>query len=221
MNKVDLIIATPGHSAMAPYIKSLLKTLDFLNQKGISYGFSMEYASHVADAREITLNGDNVNDPTEQRPFKGSVEYKKILWIDSDIAWEPEDVWKLWESDYDIVSGAYLLASGEATAYEKLLSPGYLYEDVLKMEEPIKVFGAGMGFMMVKSGVFEKLSRPWFQSAPVTTNFNGKDITFPIIGEDLSFCKRAGDLGFEVWFDPTVKVTHHKTMKLTWKGIKP
>jgi GT2 family glycosyltransferase len=40
------------------------------------------------------------------------------------------------------------------------------------------------------------------------------------MGEDISWCKRVTDLGFNIWFDPRVKVTHHKTMKLTWEGIK-
>jgi hypothetical protein len=33
---------------------------------------------------------------------------------------------------------------------------------------------------------------------------------FPMreLGEDLAFCKRAGDLGFEIWAEPTVKLGH-------------
>jgi hypothetical protein len=218
---VNLIIATPGHSVMSTYARSLLATTQMLSSKGITWAWSSEYSSHVADAREMTLNGDNQNDPAEQRPFKGNVTYDKILWIDSDIAFTPEDVLKLYESDYDVVSGAYLLANGEAVVYKELFGPGYTYDEVLKMEEPVEVFGAGFGFIMVKQGIFEKLTRPWFQSTMATSvAADGTEFTFPIMGEDLSWCKRVGDLGFKIWFDPTVRVTHHKTMKLTWEGIK-
>jgi hypothetical protein len=218
---VNLIIATPGHSAMSTYVRSLLATTQMLSSKGITWAWSSEYSSHVADAREMTLNGDNQNDPAEQRPFKGNVTYDKILWIDSDIAFTPEDVLKLYESDYDVVSGAYLLANGEAVVYKELFGPGYTYDEVLKMEEPVEVFGAGFGFIMVKQGIFEKLTRPWFQSTMATSvAADGTEFTFPIMGEDLSWCKRVGDLGVKIWFDPTVRVTHHKTMKLTWEGIK-
>jgi GT2 family glycosyltransferase len=62
------------------------------------------------------------------------------------------------------------------------------------------------------------MTRPWFQSV-IVTNDNG--FSFPMMGEDLSWCKRAIDLGYDIWFDPTVKVTHNKMMKLTWEGIKP
>ena len=28
------------------------------------------------------------------------------------------------------------------------------------------------------------------------------------LGEDLAFCKRAADLGYEIWAEPTVKLGH-------------
>lgn len=218
---INILIATPGHSLMAPYVRSLLETIEVLGSKGISATWLNAYASHVADARETTLSGSFVNSLSESRPLNGQVTYDKIMWIDSDIAWKAEDVIKLYESDKDIVTGAYLLGDGSVTVHPTTLRQGYTYQEVLSMFEPVKVWAAGMGFMCVKSGVFESLSRPWFQSTEATVNFEDKEYTFNIIGEDMSFCERATKAGFEIWFDPTVRVTHHKTMKLTWEGIKP
>lgn len=208
---------------MAIYVRSLLATTQMLNEKQITWAFSTEYSSMVSDAREMTLNGDSRNEIKNTKPFKGNVTYDKILWIDSDIAWSPEDVLKLYESEKDIVSGAYLLASGEVTAYKKLLGPGYTFEEVLKMKDLEKVDGTGFGFLCVKQGVFESLSRPWFQSSWITMEDEEtkEEFSFPIMGEDLSWCKRAREAGFEIWLDPTVKVIHHKTVKLTWEGMKP
>lgn len=219
MKHVNLIIATPGNSVMSAYLRSLLAATQELNRRGITWAFSQEYSSHVADAREMTLNGDNQNDPSEQRPFKGSISYDKILWIDSDIAFTPDDVIKAYESPYDITTGAYTLASGEVVAYRELFEPGMTMEEVKGLSSPIKIFGAGMGFMAVKSGIFESLSRPWFQSPTVTVNRRGQNFTFPIMGEDLSFCYRANEAGFEVWLDPSIKLIHHKMFKLTWEGL--
>lgn len=190
-----------------------------LRVKGITFAWSSEYSSHVADAREMTLNGDNRNDPREQRPFKGELTYDKILWIDSDIMFKPEDVLKAYESPFDVVSGAYTLASGEVVAYKELFGRGYTIDEVKDMKKPEKIFGAGMGFFCMKSGIFEKLSRPWFQQVIATTNFDGEDFTFPIMGEDLSLCKRINDAGFEIYLDPSIKLIHHKTFKLTWEGL--
>lgn len=220
---VDVLIATPGHSLMAAYVNSLLDTTRALDERGISWKWLNGYASHVGDAREVTLAGTMQNEVDEQRPLRGQVDYRKVIWIDSDIAWSPDDFLRLYESDFDVVSGAYLLATGEVTAYPELLGPGLRYEDVLAMSEPTRVYGVGLGFVAVKPGIFEKLSRPWFQSVPVTVKNTdtGDSWTFPIMGEDLSWCKRVNDLGFEIWLDPTVRVTHHKMMTLSWEGIRP
>jgi hypothetical protein len=221
--RVNLIICTPGHSMMSTYVKSLLAATQKLSEKGITWAWSSEYSSHVGDAREMTLNGGPQNEIKNTSPFRGTVDYDKILWIDSDIAFTPEDVIKAYESDKDILSGAYLLADGTVTAYPKRLEAGYTYEDILKMEEPLKVYGVGFGFICVKKGVFEKLSRPWFQSVPVTmTDAETKEeFTFPIMGEDISWCERVHQAGFDVWLDPSIRLTHHKMMKLTWEGIRP
>jgi hypothetical protein len=215
---VNVIIATPGHSVMSSYVRSLLQLTEQLNAKGMTWAWSSEYSSHVGDAREMTLNGNSQNEINEQRPFKGTITYDKILWIDSDITFKPEDAITLIESNKDIVTGAYLLGSGEVTIYPKLLKQGYNYEEVKSMSEPVKVAGCGFGFLAVKSGVFESMTRPWFQSVLVSTD---DGLSFPMMGEDLSWCKRATDLGYDIWFDPTVRVTHNKMMKLTWDGVKP
>lgn len=217
MNHINVIIATPGHSVMSVYVHSLLKLFDNLSAKGLTWAWSSEYSSHVGDARELTINGNYENSYTEQRPFKGQVTYDKILWIDSDITFNPEDAIKLIESDKDIISGAYLLGSGEVTIYPKMLGPGYRYEEVKEMTEPIQVDGCGFGFLAVKSGVFESLTRPWFQAATIQTE---DGFNLPLMGEDLSWCKRVKDQGFEIWFDPSVRVTHNKMMKLTWDGVR-
>lgn len=216
----NIIFCTPGHSLMGGYVKSLLQTIDVLRQKGITWGFSNEYSSHVADAREITLNGSNHNIISETRPFQGQITYDKLMWIDSDINWTPEDVLKLYESDKDIISGAYMLGSGEVVAYEKLFGRAYTYDEIKDAKELMKVSSVGFGFVCIKPGIFEKMSRPWFQSVMGTATQDGKEYTFPILGEDLSFCKRATDMGYEIWLDPTVQLIHNKTMQITWQGIK-
>jgi hypothetical protein len=216
--KFDVIIATPGHSMMSSYVRSLLALTKKLDEEKLTWVWASEYSSLVANAREITLNGDNQNDIEEQRPFKGQFEYGTILWIDSDISFTPDDAMTLIKSDKKITSGAYLLASGEVTAYKKILGPGFTFQEIREMKEPVQIDACGFGFLAVKQGVFESLTRPWFQSAFITTD---DGYTFPLMGEDISWCKRVKDNGFEIWLDPAVKVTHHKMVKLTWEGFKP
>lgn len=218
---INLIIATPGSSLYPLYVRSLLSAMDALRNRGITVAWSNEFASHVGDARELTLSGTRQNNLAESRPFNGEVTYDKILWIDSDIAFTPEDVIKAYESDFDVVSGAYLLANGEVVAYKELFGRSFTIDEIKEMREPIQIGAAGMGFFCVKSGIFEKLSRPWFQSVPATLMIGDELRDIPIMGEDISLCKRITDAGFEIWLDPSIKLIHHKTLKLTWEGLAP
>lgn len=218
---VNLIIATPGHSLLNSYVKSLLNAVHVLASKGISYAYTNNYASHVGDAREVTLSGTMLNQLDNSQPLSGEVTYDKILWIDSDIAFTPDDVLKLYESDKEIISGAYLFGDGSVAAYKTFGKNGYTHKDVIDMKETTEIEGCGFGFLMVKQGIFEQLSRPWFQQVMGSVELDGKTIEFPIMGEDLSWCKRVRDLGYKIYLDPSVKVTHHKQVRLTWEGIQP
>jgi hypothetical protein len=222
VNHVNLMICTPGHSLMGSYVKSLLDTANELNNRGITWGYTNEYSSHVGDSREMTLNCGPQMDPFNSVPFGGKITYDKMLWIDSDIAWTPEDVIKLYESDKDVISGAYLFGNGSVAAYKEKFGRGYSYEDIKDSTEIEKVFAVGFGFVCIKQGVFEALSRPWFQSTedPIQGP-NGKPVQFAVMGEDTSWCFRVNKLGYEIYLDPSIKVTHHKMMKLTWEGIQP
>lgn len=221
VNHVNLIICTPGHSVTSHYVRSFLATAQVLSENNITWGWASEYSSHVADAREMTLNGDNQNDVTETRPFKGKLTYDKILWIDSDISWTPQDVLRLYHSDKDMISGAYLMATGEVIAYKEVLGKSYLIDEVKEMTEPVEIASAGFGFMCMKSGIFESLTRPWFQQVRTSITIDDVEYSFPIMGEDISLCQRAREKGYKVWLDPTVRLVHHKTMKLTWEGPRP
>lgn len=216
MNEVDLVILTPGHSMTVPYVKSFLDTMNELGKRGITWGWSSEYSSHVGDAREITLSGTRNNNPFNSAPFEGNVKYKKLIWIDSDIAWTPEDIIKLYESEKEIVCGAYILKGNLTSVFKETLGEMYTKEEIDELKDLTEVSGCGFGFIAISNGIFEMMSRPWFQSVPVILEHNNNKITFPIMGEDVSWCERARALGYKIWLDPSVKLKHYKTTELGW-----
>jgi len=67
----------------------------------------------------------------------------------------------------------------------------------------------GMGFMLVKRGVFESLDYPWFR--PIEKQI-GEMVDFTM--EDVGFCLRAKENGFGVFIDPLVRVGHEKKVVL-------
>jgi hypothetical protein len=215
----NVLIATPGHSMLQAYVRSLAKTIYFFDANGISWNFLTEYSSLVADAREKTIGGLGYQDPSDSRPGHGLYTYDRILWIDSDIEWEPEDIQQLFSNDFDVVSGCYMLTNGEVTAYPKVLRGGMTKEQIMAKKKPFEVRGVGFGFLAVKQGVFEKIKRPWFSQieVEVENEETGEiEYKFPLMGEDLSWCEKVHRMGIPIMVDPLVRVNHHKQIKIEW-----
>ena len=130
------------------------------------------------------------------------------MWIDSDIVFKPEHFFKLLEHDKDIVSGLYLKKpqtdsmADIPTSFACFVDDDY--RNLMTHEangELINVRANGMGWMLVKIGVFEKIDYPWFGMI----NHHG---------EDLSFQLRAKDAGFDSYVDTSIIVGHEKEVVL-------
>jgi hypothetical protein len=212
----NVLICTPGHSMEAEYVKSLVETLKVLDKEKITYKYLSEYSSTVSGAREATLMGSLFLDVFSEKPVGGKVTYDKIFWIDSDISWDPKDFIRIYQSDKDITSGIYLNNKG-LPMFTQLESE--LNVDVMAMCQYVKKFevaAAGFGFISVKSGIYEKMQRPWFENIyqEVENKDKTKKIKIPF-GEDYSWCYRARFGGYKIYIDPLVKITHNKKIPIT------
>jgi len=219
MEHYDVLIATPGSVLEAQYVKSLVLTLAECDKRGISYKWLNAYSSLVHHARELTASGGTGLElnPDHKGPVGDSVTYKKIFWIDSDIAWTPEQFFKIYDSEYDVIAGCYLLADGITTTIHPWgNNNGIPVNEILQMKEPLKVQSIGFGFVAMKSGVFEKLPRPWFKhfDQAVMTSMGNQIVDS--IGEDISWCIKAYQAGIDIYFDPAVLVNHMKKMEIKW-----
>jgi hypothetical protein len=218
MEHYDVLIATPGTDLKAAYVDSLVKTLAECDKRGLTYKWLNGQSSLVHHAREITMSGDMRLDPDDKGPMHGQVTYNKIVWIDSDIEWQVEDFFRLYDSEYEIVSGAYLLSDNTTTTiHTQEYLQGIPKHVILGMTDPIKVQSIGFGFVAIKSGVFERLERPWFAHfSQYIINSRGEKLP-DSLGEDISWCVRAYNAQIPVMFDPKVLVNHMKVGKITWK----
>ena len=202
----NVLIATPGRSMENEYVVSLMDTVELLNKKKISFKFINRYAAMVGMAREGTLMNSDFMDITNSKPLLGEATYDKIIWIDSDMSWTPEDFLKLYEAEEDIISGIYLSDRGTPmfSGSEKAKS------EYLNTTEKFEVKYVGFGFLAIKNGVFENLTRPWFEPTfKKVTDDNGKEYLIPQ-GEDYSLCAKATRAGYKIFVDPTVSLGHHK-----------
>lgn len=213
----DVLIATPGSNLNNEYVRSLTNTITELNSKNISWKWLNESSSLVGNAREMTIGGDRTLNPDDIGPLHGQCTYNKIFWIDSDISWEVKDFMKLYESNYEVASGAYLLANGKISTIHTPRHPnGIPKEEILRIKNPMSVDIAGFGFIAIKSGVFERIERPWFSHlSNVVQNSQGKNM-FITVGEDISWCMKAKQIGIDIYFEPSVLVKHMKTVSVDW-----
>lgn len=209
MKHYDVLIATPGNTMEAQYVESLSKTLIELDNKGISYYWLNGRSSLVHHARELTVGGDMTLNPDDIGPMHDKVTYNKIFWIDSDIVWEPKDFIKLYESELDVVSGVYLLADGLTSSVHdsKGEIPGIAFRE---KTEIFQVQSIGFGFVAIKSGILEKLPRPWFMHYSQNVPNSKGEMLVDSVGEDISWCIKAYNAGIPIYCDPTVLVGHVK-----------
>lgn len=216
---INILIATPGKSMEAEYVKSLVETISYLNKIGISYMFLNEYSSMVSSAREATSMGSTYLDPFNNQPVRGNVTYDKIFWIDSDIGWEIADFMKLYESDKDIVSGLYFDQKMTPMFSVASNDPAVEIDRILRSDKEEEIFAAGFGFICMKQGVFENMQRPWFESLfeRMTSEDGAKEIFIPY-GEDFAWCKKAQQSGFKIYLNPTISLSHYKKVKIRLEG---
>lgn len=211
----NVVIATPGSKLESGYVKSLLATIHVLQANNVTWLFQNEYASLVTNAREATITGSRNLEVFNSSPGKGQYTYDKIFCIDSDIVWNPEHFIKLLQSDKDLISGVYFEAQGTDAMVHRNKDDHrpMTREEIVELhqaEEVFPVYGVGLGFVCIKSGVFESLKRPWYGLGKVVQEVDGVTYELPL-GEDLYFCERVAENGYEVYVDPTVVVGHIKS----------
>ncbi len=205
---------TPGFSA--DFFQGWTALVIYCMEKGINFSVSNHHSSVVYYARNLCLGG-SVTNGKEQKPFNGQIDYTHLMWIDSDVVFNPQQFQALLDYDKDIVSGIYKMGGGNNFATVEEWDEEYFEkngafnfwneEDIKDRTGLIDVAYTGLGWMLIKRGVFEKLKYPWFR--PLWKEFGDlKDFT----SEDTAFCLMAKEAGFNIYVDPTIRVGHEKTI---------
>ena len=207
---MKIIFCLPGASYSGRFLQNWTSLLSELPKYNITYILSQHYLCNIYHARTKCLDV-SLHLGVDQKPFGGKIEYDYIMWIDSDVIFEPSDFFRLLKHNKDIVSGLYLKKPKGHTLndipYEfaclKESDKGLFTTEV--NGELIEVFGNGMGWMLVKKGVFEKTPFPWFGPMITGLDFNGEDIAFQV---------RAKDVGFNSYVDTSIVLGHEKDVVL-------
>lgn len=215
---MKILFCLPGPSFSGKFLSCWTDLLHSCISVGIKPILSQRYSCNIYYVRTNCLGAD-VKRGENQKPFNGELDYDYIMWIDSDIIFKPKDFFDLLKRGKDISSGLYLMEGGKNYAcvenwdeeffkqhgHFNFLSP----KDIAIKPAPFPVNYVGMGWMLVKKGVFEKIKYPWFE--PIRKKIGDyTDFTM----EDVAFCHKAQDSGFKIIVDPSIIVGHEKKIIL-------
>ncbi len=129
-----------------------------------------------------------------------------ILFIDSDVLPRPQTLDKLMSHDKDIIAGVVPICQQgkfKWNVYRDDMNAMPIDVNAKNLglpDNPFKVKAVGFGVVLIKTKVFEKMEWPFWRS-----------IYKPglrILGEDVYFCRKAKEAGFDIWVDPMVKCNH-------------
>ena len=225
---LTIVFALPGKTFSNNFLLSWTMLFNYCLNNGINPLITNHYSNNIYYVRNMCLGGNSIRG-INQKPFNGELEYDFVMWIDSDQVFRVEDFVRLLQHDKDIVSGIYLMEKGKEFAtvetmndevftrkghYDFLTPEEVMLRRKKEMSPLMKVDYTGMGWMLVKNGVFEKLKYPWFSPEwreMTLTDASGVEHKISeFTMEDVAFCQKLKQLGIDVLVDTNVVIGHEK-----------
>lgn len=210
---MKLFIATPHARNIVPeHTASIMQTT---NTFRLLQGLGLEILQH--ECNMVSFGRDYLQ--------QLACEYgaDKVLFIDSDITFSPEDITMMLDTGKLIIGGLYVSRTPPLRyhAYE-MIDPENkedkygVFKVINKIaHEPFICDAVGAGFLMIDRYVINQMRDPVFVAKygwpfNLWQRPNGNQI-----GEDMSFCLRARELGHQIWCDPRVNLGHIGIKKYT------
>lgn len=128
-------------------------------------------------------------------------KYDAILITEWDHEFPPDTLKKLWEDNKPVVAAIYKSRNDPRHPFclmmEKEKGKGVTYVQPSNFNELGTVDVCGMGFMLVRKEVFDKIEKPFFEFGD-NSYYNS----------DRCFCRKLRKHGFKVWVDPRARIGH-------------
>jgi len=228
--RTHIIVGTPCYGGMVTqrFLISMLKLQAACLAEGIELSFRFLGGDALITRARNLLVEQCLGDPTATHLF----------FIDADIGFTPESVFRLLRQNKDIVGGVYPLKGldwGRIQAAAQVGAPlpstfGYVVDyldpsNVTAINGFASVRYVGNGFMLIKREVFERMAARYpeteYRTLDTTQNFADAAVkrhalfdcvidpsTGRYLSEDYTFCKRWIDMGGEIWADLESKLIH-------------
>jgi hypothetical protein len=157
--------------------------------------------------------------------------FDELIWIDSDIAFEADDVERLRGHDLPIAGGIY--AKKGAPAFAAHFEPETRTLQLGEGGDLRRVRYVGLGFLCTQRRVYDDVQRK-FSLPFCNTRFGAPAVPFflPMViaddalpggywylGEDYAFCERARQAGHAVIVDTKIRLGHVGTYHYGWEDV--
>lgn len=228
----SIYLATPcyGCQVCNSYVASLIALQALCVKRGIPLEIDfIGNESLVERARNVLV----------ERFLKFS-KFTHFLFIDADIGFDPNSVFRLMDFDKDVVGGVYPKKSINWEKVEEKILAGEP-EDIRQMgldfniniktpQVPtedgfVKVLDTATGFLMIKRHVLEKMKSTYRDELFAVNDVMGQNVdnyvamfacmidpeTKRFLSEDYSFCRRYQQVGGEIWVDLKTPLMHTGT----------
>jgi len=139
--------------------------------------------------------------------------FRDLVFVDADVGFTAEGITKLCEAEPPLVMGLYRMKCPPPTRF-----PALLYDPVIRHPsnpDLVKLQYGPAGFMRVRREVFEAMQEKWPNEYYVNAGEESLFDYFPcgrvgnhFTGEDLNFCIRAEQCGFDVWAHQGIELKH-------------
>ena len=223
MRGIRLYVATPcyGGQVHAEYLQSIVAFTRLSEQVNLNFHlYTSKNESLVTRARNRAVAQFLKTDATH------------LMFIDSDIGFNPFSVFQMLMRDVDVVVASYPMKGIE---WKNLLNKKFksvseiqdaTIQHVVRGLDPkklekglVRVEKAATGFMLIKREVIEQMIKSHPEWAHESEDPNFPEETWHAIfdceiedgsylSEDYAFCRRWARMGGTVWLDPTITLTH-------------
>lgn len=218
---MKLVLCLPGNNFSGKFLDSLFVFYSWCIQNQIQLFVSRQESCNIYYVRNLCLGGQALAGKN-QKPWQGTIDYDYMLWIDSDIIFNPNDFIKLYNMNVDVASGLYLMDCGKDSSlyaavevwdenyFEQYGHFEFVTKESLKEKTaPFPVNYCGFGFILIKRGVAESISYPFFEP-----KYSKIGNCYDFSMEDVAFCHKMIEKGYTIWCNPEVIVGHEKKIIL-------
>jgi len=235
--QVKLFIATPafGHQVTTNYANSLLKFVSTPHPT-----LAVSSAIHMQSGMALVTQARN-----NCVAYFLNSECTHFLFIDADIGFEPEAIYRLIEKDVPLCLTPYPV-KGYGKDYQLQFIVHFPDKDNVRIQKDgfTEITAGPTGFMMIKREVFEKLAEKYPERKTVNKQLVGNKVetmekgwyTFfetaqdpenGYLGEDISFCRLWTNIGGKIYADTQTPLTHfgshafHGSLNMMFAKQKP